>query len=150
LVASVPTDTSSQTTSTTTATTTPVGQVLGAATFNFANNLKLGMEGDEVAELQKRLTQEGVYSGPITGYFGNLTLAGVKAYQAKVDVPQTGFVGVLTRAQLNSSQVAGVSTDPQTQINTIIQQLSKLLEGSPADQAQIATLIQRLTELTQE
>ena len=149
-VASVPTDTSSQTTSTTTATTTPVGQVLGAATFNFANNLKLGMEGDEVAELQKRLTQEGVYSGPITGYFGNLTLAGVKAYQAKVDVPQTGFVGVLTRAQLNSSQVAGVSTDPQTQINTIIQQLSKLLEGSPADQAQIATLIQRLTELTQE
>ncbi|MDP3013122.1 MAG: peptidoglycan-binding domain-containing protein, partial [Candidatus Subteraquimicrobiales bacterium] len=69
---------------------TPAGQVLGAATFNFTANLQIGAKGDSVTELQKRLTAEGVYSGPITGYFGPLTSAGVKAYQNKYGISQTG------------------------------------------------------------
>ena len=58
-----------------------VGQVLGAAKFNFSNNLGLGSRGDDVTELQNRLVREGVYNHPITGFFGPLTKAGVKAFQ---------------------------------------------------------------------
>jgi hypothetical protein len=98
--------------STTTATTTtPVGQVLGASTrFIFNMNLGYGMSNDDVKELQERLTEEGVYSGPITGYFGDLTLAAVKLYQAKHGISQTGFLGPLTRGALNNGQVLGLST----------------------------------------
>ncbi len=59
------------------------------------------MQGSDVAELQKRLTDEGVYSGPITGYFGPLTQAGVKEYQIKNGISAIGVVGPLTRAKLN-------------------------------------------------
>lgn len=84
--------------------------MLGASTFNFANNLALGSRGDDVTELQNRLTKEGMYSGPITGYFGQMTQKAVTAYQSKMGVFATGFFGPLTRAQLNGSQVAGAST----------------------------------------
>ncbi len=120
--------------------TPPIGEVLSLATFNFASNLRLGMSGNAVTELQKQLTANGVYSGPITGYFGPLTLAGVKAYQSKVGVLATGFVGPLTRAQLNGSQVAGASTvntaaiqaqiaSLQSQLLVLLQQLAQMLQS---------------------
>jgi len=84
-------------------TTEPVGQVLGESTFVFNTDLGYGMSNDDVMELQKRLTEEGVYTGPITGYFGDLTLAAVKLYQAKHNIIQTGFVGILTRTALNNA-----------------------------------------------
>ncbi|HEY4498979.1 MAG TPA: polysaccharide deacetylase family protein [Candidatus Paceibacterota bacterium] len=101
------------------------GQVLGASTFNFTRTLSLGSRGDDVTELQKRLTAEGVYSGPITGYFGPLTQAGVKAYQAKIGVEQVGIVGPKTRLALNSGAptVAGASTS----VEALMKQLQELL-----------------------
>ena len=79
------------------------GSVLGASTgYQFTRNLSIGMSGNDVTALQNRLTQEGVYNGPITGTFGPLTLAGVKAYQTKYGIsPVSGYVGPMTRAQLN-------------------------------------------------
>jgi len=112
-------------------------QVLGIATFNFTANLQLGMQGDAITELQKRLTAEGVYSGPITGYFGPLTLGGVKAYQKKYGISQTGTVGPLTRGQLNASQVAGVST---VNVEAIRTQIASV-------QAQLVVLIQQLIQM---
>jgi hypothetical protein len=128
--------------------TTPAatpGQVLGVTAFNFTSSLSLGSSGSNVTELQKRLTQEGFYSGPITGYFGSLTNAAVKAYQLKHSLPGTGFVGSLTRAQLNSpngGQVAGVSTTSgsdealraqiavlQGKLVTLLQQLAQMLQS---------------------
>ena len=97
------------------------------------------MRGEAVTELQKRLTAEGVYSGPITGYFGPLTFAGVKAYQKKYGISQTGFVGPLTRAKLNASQVAGVST---VNVEAIRTQIASV-------QAQIVTLLQQLIQMLQ-
>ena len=92
--------------------------------------LQYGSEGEDVTELQNRLTAEGVYSGPITGYFGPLTEAGVKAFQAKYDIEQAGVVGPLTRARLNSAvaaaapagQVLGAATTTlsETQIQSIL------------------------------
>jgi len=116
-----------------------IGQVLGVTTFNFAKNLSVGSRGDDVTELQNRLTQEGVYSGPITGYFGPLTLAGVKAYQAKYGISQVGAVGPLTRAQLNGSQVAGAST---VNVAAIQAQIAAL-------QAQLVVLLQQLLQMLQ-
>ncbi len=112
-----------------------VGQVLGAQAFRFTEDLSEGMQSDNVTELQNRLTSEGVYSGPVTGYFGSLTLAGVKEYQAKHSLPTTGFVGPMTRAELNAAltsaasqgQVLGAQTtgtaETIARIQGIIQQL---------------------------
>lgn len=112
----------------TSATTT--GDVLGVASeFKFNTNLKLGMSTDDVIELQKRLTQEGLYVGEITGYFGPITLKGVKAYQAKYGIPQVGNVGPKTRMKLNEDGVVlGVSRVniggmTVEQMNTLLQKL---------------------------
>ncbi|HYT11063.1 MAG TPA: L,D-transpeptidase family protein [Mycobacteriales bacterium] len=43
-----------------------------------------------VFELQIRLTWAGSYRGPITGYFGTQTLAGVKTFQRSQRLAQTG------------------------------------------------------------
>ncbi len=69
--------------------------------FVFTKPLKFGMSGTEVTELQKRLREEGVYTGPITGYYGNLTVAAVKKYQKIHKLTQLGSVGPGTRAALN-------------------------------------------------
>jgi hypothetical protein len=72
-----------------------------SAGFVFTKTLQVGSTGTEVTELQKRLTAEGVYSGPITGYFGPLTKKAVIAYQKKYGLEQVGIVGPKTRAMLN-------------------------------------------------
>lgn len=97
------------------------GVVLGAETFNFANDLRLGASGDDVKELQKRLAEEGLYTGAINGTFDDATLQAVKAYQKKHGLPQTGFVGPLTRAELNKEQT------PEDN-SALVQKLSKMIE----------------------
>ncbi len=69
--------------------------------FVFTTTLQVGSTGNAVTELQKRLTAEGLYSGPITAYFGQLTKAAVMAYQKAHSLPQVGIVGPQTRAVLN-------------------------------------------------
>lgn len=68
--------------------------------FQFTKNLYFGMYNNDVLELQKRL---GIDYSSWPGGFGVRTLAAVKAYQASKNIPTTGFVGVLTRASLNST-----------------------------------------------
>ncbi|HEY1036968.1 MAG TPA: peptidoglycan-binding protein [Candidatus Paceibacterota bacterium] len=78
------------------------GQVLGIETYNFAQNLRYGMRNNDVLELQKRLAAEGIFKVTPTGYFGPITLLSVKIYQASHQIkPVSGFVGPLTRAELN-------------------------------------------------
>jgi len=69
--------------------------------FVFTATLEVGSRGNDVTQLQSRLTLEGVYSGPITGYFGPLTKAAVIKYQAAHGIEQVGIVGPQTRAALN-------------------------------------------------
>jgi len=76
------------------------------ATYCWHTNLKYGMRSNDVKLLQEKL---GVIN---TGYFGPLTLAAVKNFQAANGVPATGFVGELTRAQLNAKFCLG--TPPTT------------------------------------
>ncbi len=77
----------------------------GSATitkFTFTQLLDINSEGAEVTALQKRLTELGLYSGPITGRFGALTQAAVKKFQTLHGIDAKGFVGPETRATLNA------------------------------------------------
>lgn len=70
-------------------------------TIKFTQYLYVGSTGEEVTALQKYLTENSFYSGPITGKFGGLTQEAVKKYQAKHNLSQLGVVGPATRALLN-------------------------------------------------
>lgn len=69
--------------------------------YKFTRQLLLGSVGNDVRELQKRLTLEKAYNGPVTGYFGALTLKAVKLYQKNNAISAVGVVGPATRALLN-------------------------------------------------
>ena len=77
------------------------GRQFGAAVSLYARTLARGSRGDDVSNLQQRLLDEHVYTGPVTGYFGPLTEKGVMKYQEKFGIDQVGMVGPLTRASLN-------------------------------------------------
>jgi hypothetical protein len=98
----VSTNTTSSSPITITSITTSGGQVLGAATFNFTRNLRLGMTGDDVRELQLRLIASGhlVLSTP-TRYFGPMTRAALIRWQRANELPATGFFGPMSRALMN-------------------------------------------------
>jgi len=70
--------------------------------YKFYNPLSYGSTGADVTALQQRLASEGIYSGPITGFFGSLTEAAVKQYQGLHGLSQLGNVGPATRADLNA------------------------------------------------
>ncbi len=69
--------------------------------YKFTRNLAVRSLGTDVRELQKRLTSEKVYAGPVTGKFGAQTWAAVKKYQKNHGLRITGVVDVATRAVLN-------------------------------------------------
>lgn len=72
-----------------------------SAAYVFKNLLKVGSSGAEVTALQQTLAARGYYKGPVTGYFGPLTKAGVQAFQKAQRLESPGHVGPGTRAALN-------------------------------------------------
>jgi hypothetical protein len=133
----------------------PQGAVLGASTVNKTNvykcmrSLNIGSSGIDVTELQKRLTADGFYAGPISGYFGPMTAAAVKKFQAKNNLEAVGNVGPKTCAHFNqnsgavlgastSSPGAGMTTEARAalikQLLTLILELQKQLEALKAAQ----------------
>lgn len=70
-----------------------------AVPFKFNKDLWIGMWNNDVLELQKRLGMD-YSSGP--GIFGPRTLLAVMAYQRRNGISPTGYVGPITRANLNS------------------------------------------------
>jgi len=128
-----------KTNQTTTTTTTIPGKALKPATYQFTNTLQIGMQGPSVIELQKRLKEERLYNGPITGYFGPLTEAAVKSYQKKYGINPTGIVGPITRDRLNSSQNQTSNTITNLEIQAKITEL----------QQQLAVALTQLVQLLQ-
>jgi len=80
-----------------TATNTPAA----TATYLFTKSLSIGSRGVAVLELQKRLAALGFFSGPMSSYFGPMTAASVKKFQAAHGLERVGYVGPGTRAALN-------------------------------------------------
>jgi hypothetical protein len=85
------------------------GEVLGATTYNFSRSLRQGDSGADVMELQNFLRAQGHFTHVSTGYYGPITAAAVKAYQAAHGLPPVGLVGPSTLALLNQGTV---TTDP--------------------------------------
>lgn len=69
--------------------------------YLFDTDLMIGMTSQDVMELQTRLKAEGYFTATPTGYFGPLTATAVRAYQSAHGISATGYVGALTRAELN-------------------------------------------------
>ncbi len=77
------------------------GQVLGAVKFNFTQNMRAGVVGPEVLELQKLLNGLGFGPLVVDGKFGPKTKAAVVKFQLANGLVGDGIVGPLTRAMLN-------------------------------------------------
>jgi len=75
--------------------------VASATIVSFDRDLYFGMRASvDVTALQQFLTDQRVYTGPITGNFFSLTKAGVQAFQKREKIFTTGYVGKLTRARI--------------------------------------------------
>ena len=69
---------------------------------SFDTNFKYGNRDERIKEIQEFLTDQGVYSGPITGNYYSLTRKAVIAFQVKEGIsPAYGFWGTLTRTKAN-------------------------------------------------
>lgn len=80
------------------------GTTTASSQYDFTTILNFGMTSDAVTALQEQLTKDGVYNGPITGYYGDLTTAAVQAFQSKHGISPVGYVGPATRAALNAGE----------------------------------------------
>jgi len=68
-------------------------------------NLKKGSKGDNVKELQRKLTELGYYDGKIDGDFGSYTETSVKSFQkASKGLAVDGVVGSVTCNKLQSAK----------------------------------------------
>ncbi|MGI5848601.1 MAG: SH3 domain-containing protein [Christensenellales bacterium] len=83
--------------------------------------LKPGMEGVAIADMQRELRSRGFFSGPITGYYGDLTLLAIQAFQKEARISQDGIVGEATLELLygdndiktNAAKMAGIEGQVQ-------------------------------------
>ncbi|MBD2326580.1 peptidoglycan-binding protein [Alkalinema sp. FACHB-956] len=89
-----------------------IGMVI-LALGNAAVALQKGDEGDAVTDLQNRLTSAQCYDGPISGYFGDLTEAGVIRCQTQYGLDPDGVAGPQTLAVLG-----GAVIEPQPPVAT--------------------------------
>ena len=100
------------------------GSTTPAVTGCFTKYLIKGVTNAEVTTLQTVLKSDStVYpEGLVTGYFGSLTEAAVKKFQAKYGIDQTGTVGPITRAKLNSLYCGTTTptTSPTTSPTTTV------------------------------
>jgi len=78
-----------------------VATTASAAGDTFTKTLKKGSRGTEVSALQALLGTKGLLTVSPTGYFGDLTVAAVRAYQTSKGIAAVGQVGPATRAALN-------------------------------------------------
>jgi len=86
----------------------------------FTNYLTANSTNGEVSYLQTALTKQGFnVSGDTSGIFGDDTAAAVVQFQAKYGIRQTGTVGPLTRAKLNSLYGCGTNPTPTQSSITI-------------------------------
>ncbi|MEO0410120.1 MAG: peptidoglycan-binding protein, partial [Cyanobacteria bacterium P01_A01_bin.135] len=65
--------------------------------------LQRGDSGSNVTQLQQDLTAAGVYSGPVTGFYGSLTQAAVEEFQIARGLVVDGVAGPNTLAALQGS-----------------------------------------------
>jgi peptidoglycan hydrolase-like protein with peptidoglycan-binding domain len=65
--------------------------------------LQRGSRGQAVTNLQNRLRTLGFYTGPVTGYYGDLTVAAVRDFQRSRGIQVNGIAGPQTQSALYGS-----------------------------------------------
>lgn len=126
----------STTTAAPVSTTVSVPVVVSTPVPVLTSEINPGARSDDVTTLQTLLAKDPtIYpAGTISGYYGPLTTAAVKNFQAKYGLPTVGRVGPATLAKINevygttqpSSVQAQTSSQIQTQIESIQQQIQAL------------------------
>ncbi|MDD6049771.1 MAG: peptidoglycan-binding protein [Clostridiales bacterium] len=66
--------------------------------------LSYGANGEDVTRLQEKLTKLGYYDGEITGSYGDLTRAAVKAFQADFSLLQSGEADLETQEMIYAAK----------------------------------------------
>jgi len=79
-------------------------------------NLSYGARGSKVIELQEFLIDKGFLQGQSTGNFFSLTLKAVKAFQGANRISATGYVGALTRTEINNELALETSSSTAEQL----------------------------------
>lgn len=110
-----------------------IGGAAFAQSAAFSSQMGVGAQGSQVTSLQTWLQHNGYYTGPITGYYGSLTRAGVMNFQSANSISATGYVGPITLAALNAKASDSSTVDKAALILQLQAQLNALL-------AQIQTL----------
>jgi peptidoglycan hydrolase-like protein with peptidoglycan-binding domain len=73
------------------------GQVLGSTTYNFTKDLNVGVQNNDVKELQKILIADGFLKSEATGYFGPITKQALIKWQIKNKTTATGVFDSASR-----------------------------------------------------
>ncbi len=129
------------TTTTTTKATTSTSKPK-TTTTTAAPSLKLGMSGDDVKAVQKRLIELGYMDAKATGYFGEQTEDAVKAFQKAASLTADGVVGAGTKKRLFASDAPRVTTTAKKTTTTTKPALEQGMSGDDVAAAQ-----KRLIEL---
>ena len=127
---------------------TPAPSVSAVGTV-LTRELSLGATGDDVTQLQAFLAADpSLYpEGKVTGYYGSLTVAAVRRFQAKYGISQVGRVGPQTLAKLN--EVMGGGMTPQAPASTGASQTDDA-EKKAALQKQIEDMKALIESLTKQ
>ena len=120
----------------------------------FEYDLEYGMTNKiDIAELQEFLTDEGLYTGPITGNFFSLTMKAVKAFQAREGIaPAAGYFGPKTRARANALLGSQISASNQQAAAETGQSVAEIATGISANdtQSQLEALLKQITLLQEQ
>jgi peptidoglycan hydrolase-like protein with peptidoglycan-binding domain len=81
---------------------TTLAALQGNLGSNSTTILQRGSQGTAVSQLQNRLRAVGVYNGPITGYYGELTEAAVRKFQLSKGLSVNGIAGPTTLGALQN------------------------------------------------
>ncbi len=73
--------------------------------------MSIGIEGDDVADVQSRLSELGFYKGELTGIYDEMTQEAVLKFQESNSIEATGNAGSDTVEALYSSDIEGAYED---------------------------------------
>ncbi|MEA4845707.1 MAG: peptidoglycan-binding domain-containing protein [Clostridiaceae bacterium] len=88
--------------------------IISLTSVTFADTLKYGSRGAEVKKLQEQLKKLGYFSGSATGYFGSVTKAAVRKFQASKGATVDGIVGKETSNALYGTGTSSRSAASRT------------------------------------
>lgn len=92
---------------------------------------KYGSSGDEVIEIQQKLSELGYYYGNIDGKFGNNTKKAVIQFQEDNNLSADGIVGIKTLEALGIGTSSNNSNFTESEINLLARIISAESRGEP-------------------